>query len=401
LGEVDFVDGHPQRAIDRLEPALAALSSGDGDADTAMLAAHLGRYLALTGQEGALPRIEYSLGLAEKLDLRETLAEALINKALLLLRDDRLFEGRVLLEGAVELALANDLRRVALRAYNNLGVVLESSDRFVEGESTVARAIELARRNGDRGWESSLVGGSVITLVVLGRWDEAVARASEAEAIATTSFAKTLILAIVLVHCQRGQLDRARELFERYASDETEEFQAIVARDLTQAMLLFAEGRFQESLGAAEQALAAQEGLGRTSLLFKIVLEAVLEAALAVGDTTRAEELLASLDELRPGERTPLLRAQEARFRARLLAARGEASAERGFTTAHGIFRELETQPLLATTLLEHGEWLVSQDRAAEAGPLLDEAREIFERLEAAPWLDRLAEVTAEPTRSG
>ncbi len=336
LGEVDFVEGHPQRAIDRLEPALAALSSGDGDADTAMLAAHLGRYLALTGQEGALPRIEYSLGLAEKLNLRETLAEALVNKALLLLRDDRLFEARVLLEGALELALANDLRRVALRAYNNLGVILESSDRFTEGADTVGRAVELARRNGDRSWESSLVGGSVITLVMLGRWDEAVARASEAEAIATTSFAKTLILTIVPVHCQRGQLDRAREVFERYGSDETEELQAIVAHDLTRATLLFAEGRFQESLRAAERALAAQEGFGRTSLLFKTALEAVLDAALAVGDTRRAEELLASLDELRPGERTPLLRAQEARFRARLLAARGEAEPGEGLHERSG-----------------------------------------------------------------
>jgi hypothetical protein len=126
----------------------------------------------------------------------------------------------------------------------------------------------------------------------------------------------------------------------------------------------------------------------------------VLDAALAAGDLTRAEEVLASLDVLRPGERTPLLRAQEARFRARLLAAQGEASPERDFTTAHGLFRELETEPLLAMTLLEHGEWLAGQDRSAEAAPFLAEAREIFERLEAAPWLDRLTGVTAEPTRS-
>ena len=43
----------------------------------------------------------------------------------------------------------------------------------------------------------------------------------------------------------------------------------------------------------------------------------------------------------------------------------------------------------VAITLLEHGEWLVSQSRADEASPLFDEAREIFERLGAAPWTDR------------
>jgi hypothetical protein len=43
----------------------------------------------------------------------------------------------------------------------------------------------------------------------------------------------------------------------------------------------------------------------------------------------------------------------------------------------------------LAVTLLEHGEWLATQDRAVEAAPLLEEAGTIFERLGAGPWLDR------------
>jgi hypothetical protein len=43
--------------------------------------------------------------------------------------------------------------------------------------------------------------------------------------------------------------------------------------------------------------------------------------------------------------------------------------------------------------LLEHGEWLVETGRAGEAEPLLGEARETFERLEAAPWLERLETV--------
>jgi hypothetical protein len=45
----------------------------------------------------------------------------------------------------------------------------------------------------------------------------------------------------------------------------------------------------------------------------------------------------------------------------------------------------------LALTLLEHGEWLSAHDSAAESEPLFAEAREIFERLRAHPWLDRLA----------
>ena len=44
----------------------------------------------------------------------------------------------------------------------------------------------------------------------------------------------------------------------------------------------------------------------------------------------------------------------------------------------------------MAVTELEHGEWLVAQGRGDEAEQLLAEAREIFERLEAKPWLERL-----------
>lgn len=45
-------------------------------------------------------------------------------------------------------------------------------------------------------------------------------------------------------------------------------------------------------------------------------------------------------------------------------------------------------------TLLEQGEWLMAQDRGEEAQPLLAEAREAFERLQATPWLERAAQAS-------
>ena len=47
----------------------------------------------------------------------------------------------------------------------------------------------------------------------------------------------------------------------------------------------------------------------------------------------------------------------------------------------------------LAVTELEHGEWLAPRGRRDEAEPRLAEAREIFERLGATPWLERAAAV--------
>ena len=390
LAEIDFADGHPRQAVDRLETALEALSSGEGDADTALLAAGLGRFLALSGEEDrALTQIEYALRLAETLDLPETLAQALINKAIVLLRVDRLFEARVLLDAAIELAEANDLHNVSLRAHNNLGVVLEASDRFTECATSISRAIELARRVGNRGWESSLVGGAIVTLVLLGRWDQALARAAEVEEIATTSFANRLLLEIVPVYCERGQLEQARQLFELYGAGVTEDPQVVIGRDIAEARLLFSEQRLDEALVAAERATLAARDLGTTSLWFKLALGTALDTALALGNVVKAREFLATLDSLRPGELTPLLKAQQARFRARLATLDNYADPQGEFVNAEQLFRTLETQPLLATTLLEHSEWLLGQGQSEKAEPLLEEAHEIFERLEATPWLGR------------
>ena len=61
------------------------------------------------------------------------------------------------------------------------------------------------------------------------------------------------------------------------------------------------------------------------------------------------------------------------------------------FRAAAALFREFGIVFHLAVAQLEHGEWLAAQGRSDEAQPLLAEARETFERLQATPWLERSA----------
>ena len=101
---------------------------------------------------------------------------------------------------------------------------------------------------------------------------------------------------------------------------------------------------------------------------------------------------------MEPGELTPFLQASAARFRARLDAARrGHDGIEDRFQAATALFREFGIAFYQAVTQLEHGEWLIGQGRADEADPLLAEAAETMERLGAAPWLERIAALTASP----
>src|SRR5262249_32949358 len=123
----------------------------------------------------------------------------------------------------------------------------------------------------------------------------------------------------------------------------------------------------------------------------KIALGEALESALVAGRLDTVEVLLQRIEAIPIGRRPPFLRGQAARYKARLAAAQGGGEGvEQGFKTAGAVFREHGLPVVVAVTELEHGEWLVGQGRAEEAEPLLSESREIFERLEATPFLERV-----------
>jgi hypothetical protein len=113
------------------------------------------------------------------------------------------------------------------------------------------------------------------------------------------------------------------------------------------------------------------------------------EAALALSDHARVEKLLSFVEGLPPGLRPPFLAAHGQRFRARM------SDDEAGFKAAASGFREYDFPFWLAVTRLEHAEWLTRQGRVAESEPMLAEAREIFDRLEATPWIERLEAVSS------
>ncbi len=321
LADVDFQTAQVQAAVARLEPALEALRREDADPDIAVVAAQLGRFLFFIGDTGrAAPHLELALDLAEALDLPETLAEALNSKALLLTTSGRLYEARVLLEGALSLALARDLHTAALRAYNNLNVIVSETDAFDELEALDRARLELARRVGDRRWESTIVSGSVGALVWLGFWDEALVRVEEARGMAETPFALDEHPHDRLRLLRSGPARRgapgARGEYCHGRPGQCPGLGAARGRPRPRCSGWRASpARLSRSL---QQALAVARELGPTSWSLKVALFEALEASVAAGASTCARELLASLDEYRPGALTPFLRALQARFRARL-----------------------------------------------------------------------------------
>ena len=388
LAEIDFNEGHPSEAATRLTAALDTLANEEPDEDVALVTAQLGRFLMLAGRrDESRPYLEQALALAEAFALPEIFVDALTSKSLSLTNAGRLAEAEILLEGSIARAEGGELPRAAARALNNLAVNYESADRFSETLATTDRALAHAGRAGDRGWELVLRAGNVSTLVLVGRWHDAIAIADQLAEDPQSHMVANMTVHAVEIDCWRGDVERARERLGSNASTDSDDPQALASQALHEAMVLRAEGNPRAALEALRPALEAREELGVRFLIVKLGIVEALECAFELGDMAKGEELLGLIEDLRPGERPPLLEAHASRFRAKLAADPGDA--ERGFRRAEEIFREHDLVFWLAVTQLEHAELLVENGRSADAEPLLAEARETFERLEAHPWLER------------
>ncbi len=398
LGVVEWRTTQLDQALERMERAFEVLAGDEPDEDLATLAAELGRLHFFRGDlELAERRIETAVQVAEFLWLPEVVSQALNTQGLIASWAGRSEQSVALLKHALALALEHDLAAAALRAYNNLGDLLDRRDRHEEAIEIHESGLALAQKAGDRmqGWR--LAGELAWCLQRVGRWDEALSYAS---GIPSEQRLWTLseLNAEVEIAAARGDLARAQQVVDEMAPlAESVDVQERESLFTATAVCRRASGLYDEAYAAALETLArsAQYGL-ELSVDAKVAFGEGLESALALGRLDLVEELIARIEAIPPGVRPPSLRAQAARFQALLRAARGEhATAEQGFKTAEAIFREHNLVFPLAITQLDHGEWLVAQGRPEDAEALLREARETFERLEAAPYLARANAVGA------
>lgn len=399
LAEILWQEGHIEEAVERMRTAFDVLASEERDADLATLAAQLGRVLFFMGHpDQALERIELALDIAEGLRLPDVMSDALNTRGLILGVRGRVEEGTLLLRHSLQVALDHGLSAAALRAYNNLAARASQQDRYEDVLELGRRGLQLARRVGDRLWESMFLIGDLGDEMYLGRWDEALER--EALVPMDTELPQSvrlLFLTLIPIFVWRGDLDAARRrlaLFPDGGSSGDVQNRAVY--QVAAAMVSRAEGRLREALEAAQAAFASRTVSGIGAPQVKEGLVEALEADFALEDLGALEEILRQVEVLRPGETTPYIQAQSARFAGKAAILRGDHEAvEPGFRSAEDRFTELSMPFHLAVARLEHAEWLASRGRGEDALPLLVEARDTFEGLRAVPWLQRLDRVPA------
>ena len=396
IAYVEALTGRSGEGLERLERAFAAVADDVPDADVAELASRLGQAYAFSGEiERAVEPTELALSVAQALRLPQALFRAMGAKALLARAGGRPEEELAFHRHTIRYALEQSLPQQAAVGYGNLSDACFLGDRYGEALEVLGESLALARRTGNRRNELYALSEMSYARTMAGDWEEALAAYDELpeEQLRMSGLFASPLTGVLEIYLHRGRLDEAQELLSYFDYLERSiELQDRSIHAAAQAAVFYATGSHREALEAGREAavVASTQGAGQQAVKQGLVW--AVEAALTLGEGKRADELLTMVEELPPGLRPPFLEAQAHRFRARL------NDEEPGFKTAAAGFREYNFPFWLAVTQLEHGEWLASKGRANEAEPLLRGAREIFERLEARPWLERLDAVAATRT---
>jgi class 3 adenylate cyclase/tetratricopeptide (TPR) repeat protein len=380
LGRFQGFSGRRDESLARLEQAFDVISTDEPDEDLAMLAAMLSRAYWFSGDlERAAERTELALDIAEAQRLTKPLVVALRAKSAVVHSRGHGEEAVALITRALEIALDHDYADDAATCYLILSDRFFRLDRYRDALANLEPALALARKVGSRPHEWGILSERTYPLWMLGRWDEVVATRRDfgEEQINSGGVILSLLQAGVEVFAQRGELDEARRLHAAFARTEhSSDLQDRCAYLAVTAALRRAEDRLEEAIAAGAATIEMAEVFGPTFQGVKHGVVDALEAALALGDHAKADELFAFVDGVRPGNLSPYLAASVARLRARLA---GDAA---GLQAAAARFEELEAPFPRAVALLEHAELTGSESSR-------DEAVEIYERLEAAPWLER------------
>jgi tetratricopeptide (TPR) repeat protein len=344
--------------------------------------------------------LEEALELAESHRLLAVLSDALNTKGLLLGSQDRCEEGRSLLEGALRVAEDSGVATVMMRAYGNLSYTLAELDKHRAGLELLHPGIELARRVGDRDWEWFLQANVAAAHCWLGEWDEVDRIYAElTEAMKDSFFAlvhTALTTAHAVVHVARGAYDEIdqQSLESGLGSSDVQE-RGSAYSDL--AGLLAGRGEYARAFELARHVLEEETSLGGIRHPnMRLVLPILVESALACDELAEADHLVQRLEQAPSGRLSPFLAAQLAAGRARLDDANGLTDGvEDRFRTAIQVFEVHELTYYRAQVQGHLAEWLARQGRRGEAEQVAAQALATFERLRAAPWVERLAPLRA------
>lgn len=389
LGRLLGSGQQPAAAIAELTAALPRLADLEQDAAIVGVWAALARaYMLHADVILAVEWADRALPLAERLDMVPEIADLLNTRATALGFGGRVREGVAGLRGVLELGTAYGLSYAATRARINLSSIL-SLDDPATGLQIALAGFEDVKRSGDRAQMVVMGVNTVSNAIRVGEWDLARDVLNDLLAADLAPPDQYLAEAIVtILDAMQGRpfattLERA----EAFAST-TDEPTVLSQIGGVRAWLALVDGRFAE----AHDAAWASTGVNPANATEDMPVAG--RAALWVGEVDQARQTADHLRKLGWHGRAinATLRTIDAGVAA--LAGQGEEAAA-SFREAIRQWRDIGTSFDLALCELDFVRLVGGENPDAKAAA--DEARSIFTRLGATPFLRRLDEAVGLP----
>ena len=384
LGLVLAGGGELESAIQLLEDAFTQLSDLDDDPATAeLMAARAGAYMFVAPTR-AIEWADKALVAAERLDLVPTIIDALIFKSTAVVALGRLRETVAGLTGALALAEQHGLFLQQARALANLSdVLLIDSPR--RAAAAARRGLGIARKLGVRDPELTCAINGCWAAVSTGEWDAAETTISESRSDDLPLVLRVWFGSIhsMLKTC-RGDLNAARQelqIIQPLVQQSTDPQEHGIFRE-AQGWIELVTAAFE---GHDQKAPAAGDGSQSVSDVHSCVL--AVRRALWLGKRDEVASTLRRLDESNlHGDWLDCMRRS---LHAGLFVLDGRLDEGISlYRQAAQTWRHLEVPFDLALSQLDFAT-LVRADHP-DARAAADEAREVFSRLGAKPFLARL-----------
>jgi class 3 adenylate cyclase/predicted ATPase len=403
IARVDLMEGKNDDGIDRMQRALAMLSTAETDdaerdADIATIAAQLGKQLYFRGDlDQALDCAERALQISEMANLREAFVNALDTRGCVLGARGRRDEAELLFVGALRVAAEHNVSAESVRTlHQNLASTLEEADRLEACLDHYEQSEAISVRLGDRVRAVTARLTRANALLELGRWDEYAAMHehyldADAADLESVSWVSGMGIQIVFLDLRRGNIEAAGvAVTQTAAALEHAHIEMRGVYEAARAAVANAEGRSSDALAVAEAGLRAclEQSF---PIPASINLIEASEAAFALNRDDKVEELLTLIrGHYRPGRQLSI-DAHIFLWQAWLAMRRGDAAeTAANFTRALEAFAELTRPFWLAVTQLRFAAWLLDQGPSKEADDMLVQARSAFVRLGATPWIERV-----------
>jgi class 3 adenylate cyclase/tetratricopeptide (TPR) repeat protein len=398
LGRTMITSRRMEDALALLQPIAEAQSDGPPDPGVINCLAQLARARMFTNHaREAIEIIDRALEAAERANLTDVIADALVTRGTALSQLGRLTEAVGVIEIGERLARQHGWTQTLLRALNNRAVTQDASDPAAVVEAS-REGLAIARRLGFRSWIFNFSTAVGFSGVALGQWDESAQVMGEAlEEEPEGADRAGLLSNLAILRALRGE-DVSAGVAELEALSAAQSDGAGPGYGTITTFALDTRGYVAFAIGDLPAARAAWlEEMKADPSLRATLLPVTARACLWSGDVETARRDLAELRGLQLHGR--VVDAHLAAGEAAVLAADGRIAealtafaAVRAEWHAIGQVFELALVDLDMAVLMDR-----TQPGVADAA---QEAREIFAGLGARPFLERLDATSGGPGAS-